>query len=483
MMACCGGCFEGIFGQRPTPRLQTSDVVDNNGQVRDMYQIEKKELGAGSYGHVSKCIHNKSRQARALKSIKKAQGKNAVDRCYAEIAIMKKLDHPSIIKLYESFEDRQYIYLIMELCTGGELFDRIVEANHFTETQAAIIMKQMISSIYYLHSNHICHRDLKPENFLFQTKTEIETDLLKLIDFGLATRYTQGQVLHTKSGTPYYVAPEVLRGSYNEACDLWSCGVIMFVLLCGYPPFHADTDREILSLVGRGEVKFDPTDWRDVSQDAKNLIRLLVEKDYQKKRYTAEQALGHVWISKMAPQATKEPLQAGVVGNLRSFNAANRFKRLALQVIATQLSEDKYNHLRRLFLSLDNNGDGMLSIKEISDGLKEAKLDSRELQQILSTIDCDRSGMIEYKEFLAATMDQRDYLNSDACWSAFCVFDKNGDGKISLDELKLVLKDESVGAALKDSKLQSAEELMREIDRDGNNEIDFEEFMAMMTGK
>lgn len=466
------------------PREATSSVVDNNGQVRERYEIAKKELGAGSYGHVSKATHKKSRAVRALKSIeKRKQEPKAIDCCYAEIAIMKKLDHPSIIKLYESFEDRQYIYLIMELCTGNELFDRIVEANHFTETQGAIIMKQMISSIYYLHSNHICHRDLKPENFLFQTKTQIEKDLLKLIDFGLATKYTQNQVLHTKSGTPYYVAPEVLQGSYNQACDLWSCGVIMYVLLCGYPPFHADTDREILALVGKGEVKFDPADWGCVSQDAKNLIRMLLEKDYYKKRYTAEQALGHVWISKMAPQAKKEPLQAGLVSNLRSFNAANRFKRVALQVIATQLTEDKYIHLRRLFLSLDKNGDGMLSIKEISDGLKEAKLDSKELQQILATIDCDRSGVIEYKEFLAATMDKRDYLNSDACWSAFCAFDKNGDGKISLDELKLVLEDESVGAALKDSKLQSAEELMKEIDRDGNNQIDFEEFMTMMKGK
>jgi len=431
---------------------------------------------------VSKCTHRKTGQIRALKKVKKESDPKALARSYAEIDIMKKLDHPSIIKLYESFEDKRNIYLIMELCTGGELFDRIVEAKHFTEKQAAIIMKQMISSIYYLHSNHICHRDLKPENFLFQTKVQIEKDLLKLIDFGLAARIQQGQQLSTKSGTPYYVAPEVLAGPYNQMCDLWSCGVIMYVLLCGYPPFAADSDKDILALVRKGKYVFDPHDWGCVSQDAKDLIGKLLQLN-QQHRYTAEQALGHVWIAKMAPQAKKEPLQAGLVNNLRSFNAANRFKRVALQVIATQLSEDKYNHLRRLFLSLDKNGDGMLSLKEISDGLKEAKLDSKELQQILATIDCDRSGMIEYKEFLAATMDKRDYLNQDACWSAFCVFDRNGDGKISLDELKQVLEDEGVGAALKDSKLQSAEELMKEIDGDGNNMIDFEEFMAMMKGK
>merc|ERR1719238_1420269 len=151
---------------------------------------------------------------RAVKSIAKQQMKN-IDRFKAEIAIMKIMDHPNIIKLYESFEDHRNIYLILELCTGGELFDRIIDSGHFTEVQAAIVMQHMFRAIFYMHENHIVHRDLKPENFLFTTKEPIEKTHLKVIDFGLACKFADGQVLSTKAGTPYYVAPQVLTGKYG----------------------------------------------------------------------------------------------------------------------------------------------------------------------------------------------------------------------------------------------------------------------------
>merc|ERR1719343_1402942 len=139
---------------------------------------------------------------------------------------MKMLDHPNIIKLYESFEDHRNIYLVMELAGGGELFDRIIDSGHFTEVQCAILMQQIVRAIYYMHENHVCHRDLKPENFLFTTKEKIEKTSLKIIDFGLAHEFDENTVLTTKAGTPYYVAPQVLQGKYDQAADLWSCGVI-----------------------------------------------------------------------------------------------------------------------------------------------------------------------------------------------------------------------------------------------------------------
>jgi len=338
-------------------------------------------------------------------------------------------------------------------------------------------MKQMIGAIYYLHTNRICHRDLKPENFLFQTQDKIENNLLKLIDFGLATRFEPGQPLKTKSGTPYYVSPQVLQGSYNELCDVWSCGVIMYVLLCGYPPFLADTDPQVLALVRKGHFSFPSEDWSQVSGDAKDLIKKLLEMK-PSERYTAEQALGHIWIKQKAPHAKNEPLNTTSVSNLQKFNSTNHFKKAALQVIATQLSEDKIQNLRNQFLALDANGDGMLSIKEISDGLNAAGMNANDMQDILDSVDADGSGCIEYKEFLAATLDKRQYLQEDALWSAFCVFDKNGDGKICLDELRQVLSDDSVGA-LCDAK-QLAESIFKEVDEDGSGEIEFEEFVQMM---
>merc|ERR1719162_1725615 len=144
-----------------------------------------------------------------------------MDRFKQEIAIMKMMDHPDIIKLFETFEDHRNIYLIMELCSGGELFDRIIDAGHFTEVQAAVLMQQIFRAIYYMHENKVCHRDLKPENFLFASKDPIEKCLLKIIDFGLSCVYTADQVLTTKAGTPYYLAPQVLAGKYDQLSDMW----------------------------------------------------------------------------------------------------------------------------------------------------------------------------------------------------------------------------------------------------------------------
>ncbi|EER07958.1 calcium-dependent protein kinase, putative, partial [Perkinsus marinus ATCC 50983] len=173
----------------------------------------------------------------------------------------------------------------MELCTGGELFDRIIEVGHFTEVQAAIIMQQILRAIYYMHENHIMHRDLKPENFLFSTKEPLEKSCLKIIDFGLSTKFGKDDIMTTKAGTPYYVAPQVLAGKYDESCDLWSCGVIMYILLCGYPPFYGETDADVLTKVRLGNYTFNASDWKGISEDAKDLIRKLL-KINPRDRYT-----------------------------------------------------------------------------------------------------------------------------------------------------------------------------------------------------
>mmetsp|Transcript_15505 Transcript_15505/g.32738 ORF Transcript_15505/g.32738 Transcript_15505/m.32738 type:complete len:504 (-) Transcript_15505:72-1583(-) len=491
---CCSAALAGLaqlcplFGRTEASGTRTSlsakklnFVVDNRGKIRDHYALNTDKLGAGSYGSVCKAEHKASKSQRAIKTISKAQtGKTqkAQERLEAEIDIMKSMDHPGIIKLYETFEDKQNIYLVMEICGGGELFDRIVEAGHFSETDAAIVMQQMIGSIYYMHKNNVCHRDLKPENFLFLSKEPIRKNVLKLIDFGLSAAFAPNQVFHTKAGTPYYVAPQVLSGTYDQASDLWSCGVIMYVLLCGYPPFFGDSDADVLNLVRKGSFSFNPSDWKSVSEDAKNLIRSLLKMN-PSDRFTAQQALEHVWITEKAPRASNVPLGSGLVENLRSFRSTNKLKKAALHVIASQLSEERIKDLRQQFIALDVNGDGMLSVKELKEGIKKSGLTSLapDLQQIIEDVDSDRSGVIDYTEFLAATLDTRLYLQEDVCWSAFCVFDRNGDGRISQEELKEVLKHEGVEGMLG---AQTVAELMSEIDTDGNGEIDFKEFMQMM---
>jgi calcium-dependent protein kinase len=457
-------------------------IVDNKGQIIDFYDIDEKKLGEGSYGTVAKAVSKQTKRIRAIKTVGKSTMKN-LDKFKQEITIMKKMDHPSIIKLYETFEDVRNIYLVLELCSGGELFDRIIEAGHFKEKQAAHLMQQTLSGINYMHQIFICHRDIKPENFLFSTKDSIEKSTLKIIDFGLSCQFRPGGYLKTKAGTPYYVAPQVLEGRYDQSCDIWSCGVIMFVLLCGYPPFYGENDNQVLQEVKRANLKFDPVDWKSVSEDAKALIRQMLTKS-PSDRCTAEQAMKHVWITEKAPKAEDAPVSQNLVTNLKNFRVQNKLKKAALHVIATQLDESQISALRSVFKSLDTNGDGRLTAQELRDGLQKADIKEipPDLQQIMEEVDSDGSGMIDYTEFLAATLDKKTYLQEDVCWAAFRVFDRNGDGKISKDELKLVLGEQSVGDAMHAS-AEAMCQILKEVDTNGDGEIDFKEFMNMMRGK
>merc|ERR1711972_763946 len=252
----------------------------------------------------------------------------------------------------------------------------------------------------------------------------------------------------------------------------------MYVLLCGYPPFHGETDAEVLSKVRLGNFSFNAADWKNVSEDAKNLIRMLLKMN-PRDRYTAEQALNHEWIKNKAPKATGAKLQDNFVDNLRGFRSQNKLKKAALHIIANQLNEDQIKALRETFMQLDGNGDGKLTVNEVKEGIQKAGLKEipADLQQIMEDVDSDGSGVIDYTEFLAATLDKKIYMQEDVCWQAFKMFDKNNDGNISKEELKQVLGDgdvkDTVGA-------DTVKILLGEVDGNGDGFIDFQEFMEMM---
>mmetsp|Transcript_81925 Transcript_81925/g.227133 ORF Transcript_81925/g.227133 Transcript_81925/m.227133 type:complete len:475 (-) Transcript_81925:278-1702(-) len=453
---------------------------ENPGSIDQYYEVEKMTIGEGSYGQVTKGTDRSTGQVRAIKAIDTSKIPDT-RRFENEVAIQKSLDHPNIVKLYEVFKDAKRFYLVMELCTGGELFDRIVEeaekheGQAFGERQAARIMQQILGAVHYMHGKCFVHRDIKPENFLLQN--EDRDAPIKVIDFGLAKSFRPGtSELKTKAGTPYYVAPQVLTsaGGYNEKCDIWSCGVLAYIILCGYPPFYGERDSDILKMVKSGRFEFPSDDWDEVSSDAKNLITQMLTYDPER-RPSAGTLLSHSWFRICGGGDGDVKLSKDLGSKLRKFTGASKLKKVALTLIAQQMNETEIEELRQTFSALDANKDGTLSQAEIQSGMQKHKLKvPPDFEETLNQLDTDGSGSIDYTEFIAATLSAKQYLKKEVLWAAFRVFDTDGSGSIDREELKMVLQEQNV---------QQIDCVMQEVDLNGDGKISFDEFCEMMKGQ
>jgi len=450
---------------------KSSFIFKKTTDIREEYDFDPKKIGSGTYGTVFRAVHKTTGIARAAKIVPKNRIKDK-DRFTIEVDILKRLDHPNVIKLFEIFEDDKNVYLIMELCTGGELFDRITECGSFTEKYAAKIFKQILLAIKYCHQNNVCHRDLKPENFLFESK---EGDNLKIIDFGLSKIFSDPKIgltrMKTRAGTPYYISPEVIAGNYTYTCDLWSAGVILYILLCGYPPFFGNDDQEILRCVQRAKLDFEEEEWELVSDEAKDLIRKLIAKP--EVRYSGEEALNHPWIKNQAPNQKAE-VTGPNIKMLRSFQNSQRLRKVALTYIAAQCSTSEIEELRKVFQMIDTDGDGTITLSELKVALSEIKSPD-EVRKLMESIDTNQDGSINYTEYLAASIEKNLYMQEKKLRNTFKSLDIDGSGKISANELRQILSDE---IDMEDEGVWSS--IIKEVDIDGDGEIDYEEFIKMM---
>jgi len=278
----------------PTPAATPEPAAKKTPTVEDKY-ILKDVLGTGAFSQV-RLAESKDRPGdlHAIKVIDKKALKGKEDSLENEIKVLRRLDHPNVVKLLEAYESKSYVYLVMELVTGGELFDRIVEKGSYTEKDAADLIKQVLSAVAYMHDSGVVHRDLKPENLLYHSPDE--DSKIMISDFGLSKMEDSG-IMATACGTPGYVAPEVLaQKPYGKEVDVWSIGVISYILLCGYPPFYDENDANLFAQILKGEFEFDSPYWDDISVDAKEFIRKLMSVDVDK-RLDCEGALSHPWIT------------------------------------------------------------------------------------------------------------------------------------------------------------------------------------------
>ena len=378
-------------------------------------------------------------------------------------------------ELYEIFESQRSLYLVMEECKGGEVFDRIIDhiqkKQMYSEKDAAIIFQQFMSAVEYCHNNGICHRDLKPENLLYLNEGPEEDNPIKVIDFGLSQIF-HNRKLKTKVGTAYYVSPEILDGNYTEKCDIWSAGVILYILLSGDPPFNGPDDNAIYKKISTLKYTFPENKWRNVSNEAKDLITHMICPE--EGRYNARQVLDHSWLRK----ANNKPLTDFNFDPkfLFRYKNSNYLKKMSLLFIASRLDENEIKDLNKIFSAFDQDKDGQISIKELREGilqLKSVHLNEEEIYNLFKAMDVDKNFRIDYTEFLAATISEKNYLKRERLYEAFCILDKDNDGKITKEEIMDVLKSEK-------SQEKVIENLIKEVDTNGDGTIDYGEFMRLM---
>ncbi|EHA8587279.1 calcium-dependent protein kinase 10 [Cocos nucifera] len=453
--------------------LTDSVLRHKTGNLKDVYSIGRK-LGQGQFGTTYLCLEKATGKEYACKSIlkRKLTTDDDVEDVRREIQIMHHLSgHPNVISIKGAYEDAVAVHVVMELCGGGELFDRIIQKGHYTERKAAELARVIVGVVEVCHSLGVMHRDLKPENFLFVNQTEEAP--LKTIDFGLSIFFQPGEIFTDVVGSPYYVAPEVLKKRYGPEADVWSAGVIIYILLSGVPPFWAETEQGIFEEVLHGELDFQSDPWPSISESAKDLVRRMLVRD-PKRRLTAHEVLCHPWVQ-VDGVAPDKPLDSAVLSRLKQFSAMNKLKKMAIRVIAESLSEDEIAGLKEMFKMIDTDNSGQITFEELKAGLERvgANLKESEIYALMQAADVDNSGTIDYGEFVAATLHLNKIEREDHLFAAFSYFDKDGSGYITQDELQQACEE----FGLEDVRL---EEIIREVDQDNDGRIDYNEFVAMM---
>jgi len=473
-------------------------IRKNNKKIDDNYFISKV-IGEGGYGSVIKVIHKNTGQVRAMKIISKDNLRAGYTELeiFREINILKKLEHPNIMKLFEFYSDDDSFYLINEFCSEGDLSEKLAKVGRFNEKIVKLLMFQIFSAVLYLHSNNVIHGDLKLENVmvdnivfhensssdkninkkkkpiikmisfvssykedLYEEKEKdgtlnnnktnydyVKNFELKLIDFGAAKIFTKyKKQFEDTVGTLVYCSPEVLKNNYDAKCDIWSCGVIMYILLSGEIPFAGETEEEIMKSIINKNPSFDSSFFLNVSDNAKDLIIKCLYKN-KVQRINAKEALNHPFFHNdidpynlFNEDLTK--IMHQVLNRLRNFSTSSKFHQVILVFIAYNFAEKKQTQeLKRAFFAINKDMDGKIKLRELYKAYQEnkMKMTKDEVNQIIKEIDFNKSGYIEYEEFIRAALPKEDLFTDVNLKEAFDLFDINKKGYFTSNEMKEVL--------------------------------------------
>ena len=472
-----------------------SFVTINKGDITQFYEVIKK-IGEGSYGKIYKVKNKQSGDIRAMKQIIKSKIPD-INKFQNEIKILAMVDHPNIVRLFEVIEDDKYFNLFQELCTGGELSKKI-QTTQLKEKEIAKIFNEIMSAVAYCHEKGIVHRDLKLENILFAS--ESPDSPVKIIDFGFSVLLGKNNInkdknnndngnnlkkfgfrrMKSKVGTLYYISPEIIKGNYDEKCDIWACGVILFILLCGYPPFSGSNDKEVYNIITQVKYDFNQPTWKNVSKYAKDLIKNMLT--LAKNRYTAKQVLNSKWLEIKLKDANEENMNYYLdYKHIAKYKTYNKFKQAILTFIASRLNSDECKDIKNIFYNIDEDKNGFITFEDYRKYIiNEFNIDDlieneEEIKKGFQGMDIDYNNNIDYTEFLAANLDESIFLKEEKLKEAFRHFDIDDTGAIKKEDLIKVLKLDDV-----EDKNKIVNSIIEENDFDKDGKINFNDFMKVM---
>ena len=441
-----------------------------------------KILGSGSFGKVLLVENNVTGMKRAMKIIKKSLSfqKSNEETVLNELNVLKTIDHQNVVKIYEYYVDNLNYYFITEYCPEGDLFD-VMNNNELSEEQVACIMYQILLAVNHIHKLNIMHRDLKPENVLISKKEENGLYRVKICDFGTSHLFEEGEKEKKVIGSAFYIAPEVLKKKYDFKCDLWSCGVIMYVLLTKKIPFLGDTQKELRSSITSGKYIDEPL--KKYSNLVQELIDDLMEKNYEK-RLNAETALTYKIFETYKCKEKINEMDINIIKNyienIKKYKQSNIFQETAITYLIHNAGLDEVTDAYKLFNKFDEDGNGKISLIEFYNGLCKVsgnKLKKEEITEVFYNIDSNRNNYIEQEEFVKAAIDKKIFLSEKMLKFAFNFFDKDKNGSITIEEIIEIFKDGT------DNDKELANELKKiigQIDKNDDGLINFEEFSIFM---
>ena len=478
---------------QPRPSHNENKIIPKNRTALSKEYEPEGQLGEGDYGQVYLVKHKKMNLHRAMKVI--PMKLKAEEKVNEEIELLKQLDHPNIAKLFEYFCDDDKYYLITEYCEGGDLYDLIKKKKKFSELSASYIMFQIFRALIYCHNtHHLVHRDIKPENIVVFRKNNATDDLydVKLIDFGISKIFNKVEKKNDNKiiGSLKYMAPEVFEGKYDEKCDIWSCGVILYILVMEEYPFNGKDDKEIIKKIKKGKYSFPDDFIEKSSNELRELIAKCLTLD-PSKRISAKDALNDKFFnlyntSEYFTHVTPAFLNK-TINNIKRYEIRNPLQELCFTYFVHNYpNQDDIILINRVFSKFNTSNDGKMTMEELKKGLmkylfkgkKSKAAAEKEATIIFNKLDKNGNGLIECEEFVRAGIDKKILKNKKVLKFMFDFLDKNRNGEISLEELKEVFRKEDGYDSKEDEKHLT--ELIKSIDTDLNGQISFEEFYNMM---